>query len=89
MMNQLNAGDFESKFAQLLTDAMAKGREISIDLVAECYKQAAADLGLAPTGADDLHIADIHSSLSAPGVLPLEKNARTLRNKIFDLIYMH
>ncbi|RCS56423.1 hypothetical protein [Parvibium lacunae] len=89
MKNQLNAGDFESKFSELLADAIAKGYEINIVLIAECYRQAATNLGLPPTGADDLHIVDIHSSLSAPGVLPPAKNARVLKNKIYDLIYMH
>lgn len=88
-MTKLSAGEFESKFSELLADAMLTGRAISRELVAECYMEAAAVLGLAPTGADALHVQDMYSSLSAPGALPSSRNVAALRRSIFGVIYMH
>lgn len=89
MTHQLSAGDFELKFSELLADAMLGGRSMSRELVAECYKEAATAMGLAPTGADDLHVNDMYSSLSAPGVLHRAHNAAELRRRIFAVVYMH
>lgn len=89
MTHQLNAGDFESKFADFLADALVAGQLFSLNLVEECYKKAATSLGLPSNRADELHIVDMHSSLSALGVLPIVSNANALRRKIFELTYIH
>lgn len=89
MTRQLNAGDFESKFSEFLADALILGRQLDLHLVGECYQKTAKNLDLPPTGADNLYIENIYSSLSIPTALHINVNAGALRKKIFDLIYMH
>lgn len=88
-MNVPAAQDFTTLLAKQLATELISGVPMTEQVVAQHCKKIASACGLAPTGADALHISDIYKKISHESSAIKGMDHATAARYIFKLIDMH
>ena len=87
MGKELSAGDVERKTSEYLSEAIASGKVLDVELVRSCFDKSINELGLDKRPSDDLRVQDLYDLLQNNSKIFSGVDIQIMNRKIFEVIY--